>query len=133
MGIHKLSVLLVLCFGLTGCSSLMNRMPTPAIQEKDMIYEVQKGTTLDLWYGGEKKSVTLNESRFLVTEDFLIGMASDKTTKILNKVKGKQDTNKIIVVLGSILAIVGAVLGIVLTGKIKNLIPKKIIATVESK
>jgi len=108
-------------------------MPTPAIQEKDMIYEVQKGTTLDLWYGGEKKSVTLNESRFLVTEDFLIGMASDKTTKILNKVKGKQDTNKIIVVLGSILAIVGAVLGIVLTGKIKNLIPKKIIATVESK
>lgn len=124
-------LIVLLSLSLCGCASLLTNVPNPIVQEKDMIYEVRKGTALDLWYSGEKKSVTLNESRFLVTEDFLVEQATAHTMEILNKVKAKQDKKVLFTIIGSILALLGGITGIIFSGKMKSLIPKKI--TVEAK
>ena len=130
---RKLIVCLSILFMCSGCASLIARPGQVIVLPEERIFTVVAGQPVKVVLDKKPMDMTFSHDMKLVSDTVLVRQEEKLNNAMLGKVKADSDKKKTVTIFGSILALLASIGGIAFSGKLKNLIPKKIVTTVESK
>jgi len=125
----KLILLITIC-SLSGCASLISRPPQIVLLPEERIFSVPAGQKIAVVLDKKPMEMTFPDDMKLVSPTVLVRQEEKLNNALLDKVKAAQDNAHKAKLIGSIMAILAASLGIFF--KMKSWLPK-IKANVEVK
>jgi hypothetical protein len=129
----KLLPIICLCFFVSGCAGWIVRPTGVVLLPDERIFSIPAGQSIKVTLDKKEMDMIFPAEMKLVSPTILVKQEEKLNNALLDSTQAKQSTKRILTLVLAVLGVLGAVVGLVLTGKIKNLIPKKITATVESK
>ena len=95
-----------------GCASLIARPPQVILLPEERIFEIPAGQKIDVILDKKPMPITFPNKMFVVSSTVLVRQEEQLNNALLGKVKADKSKVATIGLLGSILAIVGAVIGL---------------------
>lgn len=129
--ICKLYFTLALCFMLCGCASWVVRPTKVVLLPEERIFTVPAGQEIKVMLDKEEMTMTFPYDMKLTSPTVLVRQEEKLNNALLDKVKANADKKTAVAVVGSVLGIIAAGLGIFF--KAKSWFPSKVTATIETK
>lgn len=128
---YKAILIVALCFALCGCSSWLVRPTKVVLLPEERIFTVTAGQKITVQLDKKEMAMTFPDDMKLCSPTVLVRQEEKLNNAALDKAKANGDKKTVLTIVGSILAILAAGLGIFF--KAKSWFPKKITASIETK
>jgi hypothetical protein len=119
-------ILLTLAISLSGCATVVAKIPPTVLLQEDKIYEIPAGQEITVELNSKPQKLTFPYPMVVMSIDNAIKIEQEKNNAMFNKVKADKDNAKKLGIVGSILTILGIILGAIFRKKIWPTISAKV-------